>query len=340
MFICKHDLSIADRSIGEDWMSETTVTVRGVDSNAWREFQTGIVSLHGNLYGNIGQEVTNALKLWLERYRGMESAVGIPPDRISISYDDIGGLKEEIRMIREAVEIPLRHPELFTWLNLSPSKGVLVHGPPGTGKNILARAATAEAKAWLYVLNIQRMIGEPSEERFRAIFQRAKESAPSVILIPDLAVMAIGRQKTTGDAVDQILSWLVSAMDAFEDFSRVIIIGIALSPEELEPSLRQRFQREIEVSLPDRHGRHEILRILTHRMPLEDDVDLERLADMTDKYPGVLLWKICQEAATWALRRALEHEKITDEEIPQERLEQIRVRMDDFLQAVNSQARD
>lgn len=317
-------------------MSETTVTARGVDSNAWKEFQTGIVSLHGNLYGNIGQEVTNALKLWLERYRGMESAVGIPPDRISISYGDIGGLKEEIKMIRETVEIPLRHPELFRWLNLFPSKGVLVHGPTGTGKNILARAATAEAKAWLYVLNIQRMIGEPSEERFRAVFQKAKESAPSVILIPDLAVVATGRQKTTGDPVDQILSWLLSEMDALEDFGRVIIIGIAPSPEELDPSLRQKFQREIEVSLPNRQGRHEILSIQTREMPLEDDVDLERLADMTDKYSGVLLMRICQEAATWALRRTLEHEEITDEKIPQKRLERIRISMDDFLHALNS----
>ena len=317
-------------------MSETTVTVRGVDSKAWKGFQAGIVSLHGNLYGNIGQEVTNALKLWLERNRGMESAVGIPADRLSISYDDIGGLKEEIKMIREAVEVPLRHPELFRWLNLIPPKGVLIHGPPGTGKNILARAVAAEAKAWLYVINMQRMISESSEERLRAVFQRAKESAPSVILIPDLAVTAIGRQKTAGDPTDQILSWLISEMGALEDFGRVVVIGIASSPEELEPSLRQRFQWDIEVSLPDRQGRLEILEIQARRMPLADDVDLGRLADMTDEYPGVLLWKVCQEAATWALRRSLEHEKITDEEIPQERLEQIKVRMNDFLHALDS----
>jgi len=317
-------------------MSETTVTVRGVDSKAWKGFQAGIVSLHGNLYGNIGQEVTNALKLWLERNRGMESAVGVSADRLSISYDDIGGLKEEIKMIREAVEIPLGHPELFRWLNLIPPKGVLIHGPPGTGKNILARAAAAEAKAWLYVINMQRMISEFNEEGFRAVFQKAKESTPSVILIPDLAVMAISRQRAAGDPADQISSWLLSVMAALEDFGRVVVIGITSSLEELEPSLRQRFQREIEVSLPDRQGRREILKIQARMMPLADDVDLGRLADMTDKYPGVLLWKVCQEAATWALQRFLEHEKITDEEIPQERLEQIKVRMNDFLHALDS----
>lgn len=317
-------------------MSDTTVTIRGVDSKAWKEFQRGIVSLHGNLYGNIGQEVTNAMKLWLERYRGKESAVGIPADHLSVSYDDIGGLREEIGMIKEAVEMPLRHPELFRWLDLIPPKGVLIHGPPGTGKNLLARAATAEAKAQLYMLSIQRMMSEFNEMRLRGIFQRAKESAPSVILIPDLRVMALGRQKASGDPVDRILSWLLSEMDALEDFSRVVVMGIASSPEELEPSLTQRFRRQIEVSLPDRQGRYKILRIQTRKMPLVDDVDLEKLADMTDQYRGVLLWRICQEAATRALRRTLEHEKITDEEITQEKLERIKVGMDDFLHALNS----
>lgn len=317
-------------------MLDITVTIRGVDSKAWKEFQRGIVSLHGNLYGNIGQEVTNALKLWLERYRGRESVVYIPADRLSVSYNDVGGLKEEIKMVKEAVEIPLRHPELFRWLNLIPPRGVLIHGPPGTGKNILARAATAEAKAGLYILSIQRMMSELNEMGLRGVFQRAKENAPSVILIPDLGIITFERQKASGDPMDQILSWLVSEMDALGDFGRVVVIGIASSPEDLDPSLRRRFQREIEVSLPDRQGRYEILRILTRKMPLADDVDLGRLADMTDQYQGVLLWRICQEAATSALRRTLEHEKIPDEEIPQEKLERIKVGMDDFLHALKS----
>jgi len=317
-------------------MSDTTVTIRGVDSEVWTRFQRGIVSIHGNLYGNIGLEVTNALNLWLERNRGREAAVGIPADRLSISYDDIGGLKKEIGMIKEIVEIPLRHPELFKWLNLVPPKGVLIYGPPGTGKNILARAATAEAGAWLYVLSMERMTSEFNEMRLRGTFERAKKSAPSVILIPDLRTMFVDGQKTPGDTVDQVLSWLVSEIDDLEDFGRVIVIGIASSPQELEPSLRQRFRREIEVSVPDRQGRYEILRILTEKMPLADDVDLEKLADMTDHCQGSLLWRVCQEAATWALRRALEHEKLTEEKIAQEKLERIRVSMEDFLQALNS----
>ncbi len=317
-------------------MPDTTITIRGIDSKAWKEFQRGIVSLYGNLYGNIGQEVTNALKLWLKRYRGMESAVGIPASRLSVSYDDIGGLKEEIKMIKETVEIPLRHPELFKWLNLIPPKGVLIYGPPGTGKNILARAATAEAKAQLYMLSIQQTISEFSDMVLGGVFQKAKESTPSVILIPDLKIMASGREKALGDLVDKVLSWLLSEIDALEDFCRVVVIGIASSPEELEPALRQRFQHEIEVRFPDRQGRHEILKIVTKKMPLADDVDLGKLADMTDQYQGYLLLRICQEAARGALRRTLKHEKINDEEITQEKLERIKVGMDDFLHAFDS----
>jgi len=317
-------------------MSDATVTIRGVDSKAWKEFQSGIVNQYGNLYGNIGQEVTNALNLWLERYRGRVSAVGIPPDRLLVSTDDIGGLRGEIKVMRETVEMPLRHPEIFKWLDLIPPKGVLIHGPPGTGKNLLARVAAAGAKAWLYTLSIQRIISEFNEMGLRGVFQKAKETAPSVILIPDLRMMSLGRQKSPRDPLDQILSWLLSEIDMLEDFGRVVVIGIASSLDELEPSLRQRFQREIEVSLPDRQGRYEILEIQTRKMPLADDVDLGRLADMTDRYQGILLMRMCQEAAMLALRRTLEHERVTDEEIPREKLERIKVGMDDFLHALDS----
>ncbi len=316
-------------------MSDTTVTIRGVDSRAWQEFQSGIVALYGNLYGNIGQEVTNALKFWLDRQRGRELAVSIPAHHLSVSYSDIGGLKKEIEMTRESIVLPLRHPELFRWLNLIPPKGVLIHGPRGTGKNILARAAVAEAKAWLYVLSIERIAADPNEMRLHGVFQKAKENAPSAILIPDLRILS-RQQKGSGDPADRILGLLLTEMDALEDFGRVVVLGIASSPEEIEQSLRQKFQREIEVSLPDRQGRYEILTILMKKMPLSKDVDVGKLADMTDRYRGVLLREICQEAARLALRRSIEDDKITDEEIPQEKLELIKVRMDDFLRAFDS----
>lgn len=317
-------------------MSDTTITIRGVDSKTWKEFQSGIVILHGNLYGNIGQEVTNALELWLKRRAGRASAVGVPADSLSVSYSDIGGLRKEIKIMKETVEMPLRHPELFRWLNLIPSKGILIHGPPGTGKNLLAKVAAAGAKAQLFTLKMQRMVSEPNEMGLREVFRKSKESAPSVILIPDLGSIASSRHEASTDNEDKIISWLLSEMDALENFSRVVVIGITSSPEELDSSLRQRFKQQIEVSFPDRQGRYEILKIITSEMPLADDVDLERLADMTDNYQGSLLWRICQEAATQTLRRTLEHEKVTDEEIAKERLEQVKVGMDDFLYALSS----
>jgi transitional endoplasmic reticulum ATPase len=317
-------------------MSDVTVTIRGVDSEVWREFQRGIISLHGNLYGNVGREVTNAFRLWLERRRGKDLATCIPADDLSVSYEDVGGLKEEIKKIKELVGLPLTHPELFRWLNLIPPKAVLIHGPPGTGKNILARAAAAEAKATVYILRMEHLVSEPNEMRLRGIFEKAKETAPSVILIPDLKELTLSSQNASEAPEYQIISWLVSEIDALEDFSRVVVIGIAPSPEDLEPSLKRRFQKEVEVSLPDRRGRYEILKIQTKKMPLADDVDLEKLADMTDQYSGFHLWKMCQEAATLTLRRTLEHEIIADEEIPRDKLKQIKIKMDDFVRAIRS----
>lgn len=332
MFICNHYTEVVD-----DTMLETNVTIRGVDSKLWKEFQAGIVSLHGNLYGNIGQEATQALKLWLERYAGMKAVTGIPAERLSISYNDIGGLKEEIKLIKESVEIPLRHPELYCWLDLIPPKGVLIHGPQGTGKNILARAATAGARAWLYILRIEQLVTQSNDQWIMSIFQRAKETAPSVILIPDLAVLLNHQQRFPEVSVEQNLTWLYTEIDALEDFKQVIVIGITFAPEALDPEFRKRFQREIEVSLPDKKGRFEILKILTKKMPLAENVSLEEIVEMTDQQEGATLRQITQDAATQALRRALEKEKIPEEEIPKKLLERIKVEMDDFIQAIKSQ---
>ncbi len=311
------------------------ITVRGVEPRAWKEFQRGIVGMHGNLYGNIGQEVTNALGLWLERYRGWESAAGTPSSRLAVSYEDVGGLKGEIEMMKEAVEMPLRHPELLRWLDIVPPKGVLIFGPQGTGKNLLAKAAAAEAGASLFILKLSPLMTEPNREKLRGVFEKAKETAPSVILLPDLRALALG-QEAPGDQSGQIALWLISEMEGLGDFSSVIVVGIASSPEEIIPGLKQMFQRTIEVGLPDKRGRQEILSIQTKNMPLADDVDLNKLADLTDGHPGIFIRQICQEAAMQALRRTINSGEIPDGEIPQEKLEVIKVGMDDFLRAVNS----
>ena len=293
--------------------------------------------MHGNLYGNIGQEVTKALELWLERYRGWESSTGTPWDRLSVSYSDVGGLKKQIEMMRETVETPLRHPELYKWLGLTPPRAILIHGPQGTGKNILTKAAATQAKATLHVLSLAPLTIEPSKERLRGAFQKAKETAPSVILIPDLRRLGQGSE-TAGDPSAQIASWLASEMDGLEEFSGVIVIGIASSPGEVEPSLRQRFDHQVAVDIPNRQGRYEILTLQTRKMPLGDDVSLDKLADMTDGCSGLFLWRVCQEAGLRALRRTLKEVEISDEKLPQEKLDHVKITMDDFLDANKSLA--
>ena len=315
-------------------MSDTTVTIRGVDSKTWKDFQSSIINLHGNLYGNIGEEATNALTLWLDRYKGRKAVVSIPADQLSITYEDIGGLKDEIKVMKEVVEMPLKHPELFKWLSLIPPKGVLIYGPPGTGKNLLAKVAASKAKANLYILHVQRILNEFNEVGLCSVFQVANETPPSVILIPDLEAIAVDSQHAPRESVDQVTSCLLSEIDALGDSSRVIVIGIASSPDKFQPSFMQRFGHKIEVSFPNRQGRCEILKITTRNMPLANDVDIERLAEMTDKHSGILLWRICQEAARHALRRTLEQEELTDEKLPQKKLEQIKIGMDDFLHAL------
>lgn len=322
----------------EKFNLSTTITVRGVNSKIWKEFQSNIVKMHGNLYGNIGEEVTNALNLWLDRYKGRRSVIVIPASSLAetVSYESLGGLKKEIEMIREIVEAPLRHPEIVDKLGLVPSKCLLIHGPPGTGKNLLAKAATAEAKANLYVLSLQQIISQLNETVLRSTFDTSKQTAPSVILIPDLRLMTKEFGIGSGDPKEQVLSWLISEIDALDEQSRVVVIGIVSSPEELDSSLRQRFHEEIEVSLPTRQGRCEILKLQTQNMPLAEDVDLDKLADMTDNYEGSLLQAICQQAARNALRRTLQQEPISDKKVAKEKLDEIKILMSDFIQAFES----
>ena len=254
------------------------------------------------------------------------------------TYEDIGGLQEEIQRVREMVELPLRHPELFQRLGIEPPKGVLLHGPPGCGKTLLARAVANESEANFYSINgpeiMSKFYGE-SEARLREIFQQAQQNAPSIIFVDELDAIAPKREEVTGEVERRVVAQLLALMDGLSGRGNVIVIGATNRPSALDPALRRpgRFDREIEIGVPDKVGRHEVLQIHTRGMPLAEDVDLKKLADMTHGYTGADLSALGRETAMKALRRYLPQINLEEERIPPAVLEKMDVRMDDFINA-------
>ncbi len=258
-----------------------------------------------------------------------------------ISYEDIGGLNEEISRIREMIELPLRHPELFKRLGIEPPKGVLLHGPPGTGKTLLARAVANETEASFYVLSgpeiMSKFYGE-SEQRLRDLFKEASDNAPSILFIDELDAIAPKREEVTGEVERRVVAQLLALMDGLESRGQVIVIGATNRPNAIDPALRRpgRFDREIEIGIPDRDGRYEILLIHTRGMPINKDVDLARLADLTHGFVGADIESLVKESAMQSLRRVLPEINLEDEEIPLEVLQKIDVQNDDFLNALKT----
>lgn len=254
-----------------------------------------------------------------------------------VTYEDIGGLHEEIQRIREMVELPLRHPELFQRLGIEPPKGVLLHGPPGTGKTLLAKAVANESDANFLSINgpeiMSKFYGE-SEERLRRVFQEAQEKAPSIIFIDEIDAIAPKREEVGGEVERRVVAQLLALMDGLKARGDVIVIGATNVPNMIDPALRRpgRFDREIEIGVPDKQGRLEILQIHTRSMPLDKDVDLKKLAEITHGYTGADLAALCREAAMKALRRYLPEIKL-DEKIPQSVLEKMVVKAEDFMNA-------
>ncbi|MBS7644990.1 MAG: CDC48 family AAA ATPase [Candidatus Bathyarchaeia archaeon] len=259
---------------------------------------------------------------------------GIP----MVTYEDIGGLKEAIQRIREMVELPLRHPELFQRLGIEPPRGVFLYGPPGCGKTLLAKAVANESDANFYVISgpeiMSKFYGE-SEARLREIFQKAQETAPSIIFIDEMDAIAPKREEVTGEVERRVVAQLLSLMDGIGSRGNIIVIGATNRPNAIDPALRRpgRFDREIEIGVPDKQGRHEILQIHTRSMPLSEDVDLKKLADITHGYTGADLAALCREAAMKALRRYLPEINLEEERIPPEILDRMVVKMEDFQAA-------
>jgi transitional endoplasmic reticulum ATPase len=254
------------------------------------------------------------------------------------TYEDIGGLHEEIQRVREMVELPLRHPELFQRLGIDPPKGVLLHGPPGCGKTLLARAVANESEANFFSINgpeiMSKFYGE-SEARLREMFQQAQKNSPSIIFIDELDAIAPKREEVTGEVERRVVAQLLALMDGLSGRGNLIVIGATNRPTALDPALRRpgRFDREIEIGVPDKKGRHEILQIHTRGMPLSENVNLPKLSEMTHGYTGADLEALGRETAMKSLRRYLPQINLEEERIPPNVLEKMEVRMQDFMDA-------
>src|SRR5229473_1255287 len=256
---------------------------------------------------------------------------GVP----QVTYEDIGGIKDEIQKVREMIELPLRHPEIFEKLGVEAPKGVLLYGAPGTGKTLLAKAVATESSAHFIPIGgpeiMSKFYGE-SEARLREIFKEAKEKAPTIIFIDEIDSIAPKREEVSGEVERRVVSQLLSLMDGLEARGKVIVIAATNRPNAIDPALRRpgRFDREIEIKVPDKKGRLEILQIHMRGMPLAKDVDLKKLADVTHGFVGADLEALAKEAAIRALRRILPEINMEEKNIPVEILNKIIVKMRDF----------
>ena len=264
-----------------------------------------------------------------------ETLRGVP----QVSYEDIGGLTDEIKKVREMIELPLRHPEIFEKLGIEAPKGVLLYGPPGTGKTLLAKAVANESNAHFISISgpeiMSKFYGE-SEARLREIFKEAREKAPSIVFVDEIDSIAPKREEVTGEVERRVVSQMLSLMDGLEARGKVIVISATNRPNAIDPALRRpgRFDREIEIKVPDKKGRSDILNIHTRNMPLHEDVDIKQVSAISHGYVGADLEYLCKEAAMKCLRRLLPEINLDDEKIPPETLDKLIVNGEDFKKAL------
>jgi len=255
------------------------------------------------------------------------------------TYDDLGGLKKEIQKVREMIELPMRHPELFEKIGVEAPKGVLLYGPPGTGKTLIAKAVAGETNAHFTTISgpeiISKYYGE-SEERLREIFKQAEENVPSIIFIDEIDSIAPKRDEVSGEVEKRVVSQLLSLMDGMKSRGKVVVIAATNRPDSIDPALRRpgRFDREIEIGIPDDEGRYEILNIHTRGMPLDDKVDLQQISKVTHGFVGADLEMLAKESAMRSLRRILPEIDLEEDKISSEILQKIKITREDFREAL------
>ena len=264
-----------------------------------------------------------------------ETLRGVP----QVTYEDIGGISNEIKKVREMIELPLRHPEIFEKLGIEAPKGVLLYGPPGTGKTLLAKAVANESNAHFISISgpeiMSKFYGE-SEARLREIFKEAREKAPSIIFVDEIDSIAPKREEVTGEVERRVVSQMLSLMDGLEARGKVIVISATNRPNAIDPALRRpgRFDREIEIKVPDKKGRKDILAIHSRNMPLDEDVNLDKISSVSHGYVGADLEYLCKEAAMKCLRRLLPVLNLEEEKLPPETLDKLIVNHEDFQKAL------
>ncbi len=264
-----------------------------------------------------------------------ETLRGVP----QVTYEDIGGIHNEIKKVREMIELPLRHPEIFEKLGIEAPKGVLLYGPPGTGKTLLAKAVANESNAHFISISgpeiMSKFYGE-SEARLREIFKEAREKAPSIIFVDEIDSIAPKREEVTGEVERRVVSQMLSLMDGLEARGKVIVISATNRPNAIDPALRRpgRFDREIEIKVPDKKGRKDILAIHSRNMPLGEDVNLDKISSVSHGYVGADLEYLCKEAAMKCLRRLLPVLNLEEEKLPPETLDKLIVNHEDFQKAL------
>jgi transitional endoplasmic reticulum ATPase len=260
--------------------------------------------------------------------------------KIRVTYEEVGGLKSEIKAMREIVELPLRHPELFSGLGIEPHSGILLYGPPGCGKTLIAKVLASESEANMFSINgpeiMNKYYGE-TEARLRDIFKEAKDNSPSIIFIDEIDAIAPKREEAYGDVEKRVVAQLLALMDGLTDRGNVIVLGATNRPDSVDPALRRpgRFDREVEISVPNEDGRLEVLFIHTRGMPIADDVNLKNLASELHGYTGADIKSLCREAAMKSIRRYLPEIDLETEKIPSEILKSMEIRLMDFYDAMH-----